>query len=155
MSCCGSSQFQFPSAADRAAHYPQLQQWFESQWADFPSIAGPAHAQYGPVPAPIVALDEDQVLAGGLAFAWFVIPNMPEAPAPPLQQVWINGVLVAPQHRRVGLASRLVSAAEREASAGDIQRLFVRTQYPVLYERLGWRRIHSEGDDHNLIKALS
>lgn len=104
---------------------------------------------------PIVAVSEKPVsqpaqnLLGGLVFSWFEDPSPPQ---PQAAQVWINGVFVAPEYRRAGVAHALVDAAWDTAYAADIARLNVRTQYPGLYERLGWQPVRRENEQYYLIK---
>ena len=46
-------------------------------------------------------------------------------------------------HRRQGIASLLIQAAEREAQALGVAVMFVRTQLPRLYQALGWQLVET------------
>jgi N-acetylglutamate synthase-like GNAT family acetyltransferase len=72
---------------------------------------------------------------GGLAFTTFRHPEMEEA------SVWINALRIVPTLRRKGLATKLIEEAQNAASELGIGELFVQTEYPDLYRRLGWTEL--------------
>lgn len=109
----------------------QLRQWFETEWGQIDSFHG-NHAEVE-VPLPLVAVDEDGSLLGGLVFSSFQNPLRAEV------AVWINAVIVSPKKRKKGIASELIRAAEREARRMAIGELFVLSEYSDLYEKLGWQ----------------
>ena len=100
------------------------------------------------IPTPILAIDNHETLAGGLAFTSF------SRPGSDVLAVWINALLVVPDYRRMGVATRLVGEAEVEAIRVGCAELFVRTDVPDLYRRLGWRVIETNHPDVVLVKAL-
>lgn len=107
-----------------------LRGWFEDQWGSIDPFTGnhPGIA----VPAPLVAVDQQGALLGGLAFSSFAKPNAATV------AVWVNALLVAPNHRRQGIAAALVAQATTAAQNLAILELFVLTEYPGLYEKAGW-----------------
>lgn len=127
-----------------AQRYDELYQLFQKEWPDFPPLDTAKQA----VPKPLVALTSSGALAGGLAFV--------EAKAPLSEEraIWINGVLVAPEYRRRGLASQLISTAEASALQLGISRLYALTELPVLYCKLNWSILSSHGIDFIMLLEL-
>jgi N-acetylglutamate synthase-like GNAT family acetyltransferase len=82
---------------------------------------------------------------GGLAFASATKPQSAEI------GIWINMVLVAPNHRKKGIASQLVTSAEMEAKRLGVRDLFVLSEFPSLYQKLGWRCIRRDGSGNETI----
>lgn len=109
----------------------QLREWLEAEWGQVDSFDG-NHPDID-VPRPLVAVDEGGSLLGGLVFSSFQIPLSTDV------AVWINAVIVSPSQRKNGIASELIQAAEVEAKLRTIAELFVLSEYPGLYEKLGWR----------------
>ena len=114
-------------------HLRQLHEWFVSEWGQEGSfdLAGSTE------PRPLVAIADEETL-GGLAFAIF------QRPGTESKGIWINALFVAPAHRRKGIASQLIQAAEAAAARLGEEELHALTDIPGLYEKLGWRRIHSD-----------
>lgn len=54
---------------------------------------------------------------------------------------WINTLLVAPKFRRIGIGSRLVQEAERHVAKVGTGELYVYTNVPQLYQKLGWELV--------------
>lgn len=125
----------------------QLRGWFESEWGEIDPFEG--NHDDVQVPRPILALDAQRRLAGGLAFSSANQPGSEDI------AVWINALLVAPEHRRTGLASRLVQEAHDRAAELGVQRLFVRSDVPALYEKLAWQLVERSGPDSILTKDLA
>ena len=50
-------------------------------------------------------------------------------------------VLISPRQRKKGIASKLIEAAEVEAKRIAISELFVLSEFPNLYQRLGWQPV--------------
>ena len=126
-------------------HLEQLREWFVSEWDEvdpFVSTDGERH-----IPAPIVAT-EDNKLLGGLSFTF--------APKPKSTDIgtWVNAVLIAPEYRGLGIASNLVQAAEDEAKRIGERELFVYSEFPELYEKLGWRVQETDGESKVLKMIL-
>jgi predicted N-acetyltransferase YhbS len=63
---------------------------------------------------------------------------------------WLAGLFVAPEFRGLGIAAELVRTCERGAAALGAPALYLQTEIPGFYARLGWReyaREHYLGDD--------
>lgn len=114
-----------------AALLAQLRELLESEWGHIDPFEG-NHAEVT-IPPPLVAVDEQISLLGGLTFSTFANPHKPEI------AVWVNAVIVSPSHRKKGIASQLVQAAEVEAKRLAIYELFVLSDVPGLYQKLGWQ----------------
>ena len=116
-----------------AAMLTLLRKWFESEWGD----VDPFEGNYPEivVPRPIVAVDHQTSLLGGLSFTSASKPQGTDI------GVWINMVLISPRHRKKGIASKLVEAAEVEAERIAVRELFVLSEFPILYQRLGWKTV--------------
>ena len=122
---------------------PGLLAMFEEQWGHLESpLVGDL------VPPPLLALNERDELIGGLSFT--------AAPAPhnEFTAVWINAVMVVPEHRRHGLASKLVKRASEMAKEQGVEVLYVLADVPTLYTALGWMEVHADGTSSVLVKAL-
>lgn len=105
----------------------QLLSWFQQEWGEIDPMFGDLF------PQPIVAVDENGGLAGGLAFTLAPEPNGSR------MAVWINVIMVSPAQRGQGVASKLIqAAADRAWNEHDLNRLFVNTDIPLLYEKNGW-----------------
>jgi len=126
-------------------HLNQLREWFELEWGHVDPFDG-NHSGFV-VPAPLVAIDDRKQLVGGLAFSSFSRPGSDGI------AIWVNALLVAPEHRGLGIASQLVQAAELEASRMNANELFVLTDVSNLYQKLGWRTVETSGRDVVLTKA--
>ena len=68
--------------------------------------------------------------------------------------VWINAVMVVPEHRRHGLATKLVKRASEMAKEQGVEVLYVLADVPTLYAALGWMEVHADGTSSVLAKAL-
>ena len=127
-------------------HLATLRQWYTNEWGKDYSFAV-NHPGYI-VPEPLLALDEGNELLGGLAFSTFDWPEDGDT------GVWINAVYVHPDSRGKQIASQLISRAERCAANAQIELLFVYTQMPALYTKLGWRLMGQTGTDCVLSKKV-
>lgn len=112
----------------------ELHTRFVAEWGDFDAFNA---ARFGATPPlPLLALRGPWLL-GGLAFSRY------PSPLDNVVGLWINGLQVAVMHRRQGIASLLIQAAEREAQASGVAVIFVRTQLPRLYQALGWQLVET------------
>ena len=121
----------------------QLRAWFVSQWGDVDPFEG-NHPEID-IPSPIVAVDDQISLLGGLSFTSVAKPQSADI------GVWINMVLISPNQRKKGIASQLVQSAEVEAKRLGIRELFVLSEFPDLYQKLGWRIVGLDSSENETI----
>jgi len=121
----------------------QLREWLGSEWGHIDPFEG-NHAEVT-IPSPVVAVNEQTSLLGGLIFGAFAKPGKPDI------AVWVNAVIVSPDHRKKGIASQLVQAAEGEAKRLAIDELFVLSDVPGLYQKLGWQIVGSDSSRNETI----
>jgi GNAT superfamily N-acetyltransferase len=123
-----------------------LRKWFESEWGDVDPFEG-IYPEIV-IPRPIVAVGPQASLLGGLSFT--------SAPRPQSTDigVWINMVLISPRHRKKGIASKLIKAAEVEAERIAISELFVLSEFPNLYQRLGWQPVDSNRSEKETVLKI-
>ncbi|PMO55309.1 GNAT family N-acetyltransferase [Vibrio breoganii] len=106
----------------------QFRSWCIDEWSQDIVISSPD------VPQPIFALCDGE-LAGGMAFSLF------EQPFTDKKVVWINALLVKPDCRGSGIGSKLIEEATRQCGDLNQQHLYVYTNRPTLYTRLGWQTV--------------
>lgn len=109
-------------------HSTEFYSWCVDEWSQEIVISSPDF------PQPLFAL-YDGVLVGGIAFSLF------EKPASDKQVVWINALVVSPDYRGRGIGSRLIQAAIGHCHTLNQQHLYVYTDRPSLYTRLGWETV--------------
>ena len=126
-----------------AALLIQLREWLESEWGHIDPFEG-NHAEVT-IPSPVVAVNEQSSLLGGLIYGAFAKPGKTEI------AVWVNAVFVSPVHRKKGIASRLVRTAEGEAKRLAIDELFVLSDVPGLYQKLDWQIVGSDSTRNGTI----
>ena len=130
-----------------AALLIQLREWLESEWGGIDPFEG-NHLEIT-IPLPVVAVDEQTSLLGGLIFGSFAKPDSAEI------GVWVNAVLTSPTHRKKGIASQLIQSAEVEAKRLAIDELFVLSEYPGLYQKLGWHYVGLDSSRNETILTKS
>ncbi|KZL27162.1 GNAT family N-acetyltransferase [Pseudovibrio sp. WM33] len=134
-------------SSDDAPHFlTQLCDWFAQEWGELDPVNLRQSDLEGP--SPLLAISEEGKLIGGLAFT--IAPE----PQSTTNSIWINALLVAPEHRRKGIASKLVSAAEKAAALKGITELFVYTEYAALYTGCFWELLETKEGNSVLSKAL-
>ena len=111
-------------------HLALLKDWFISEWGEVDPFDSSNEGVK--TPSPVLATENGELL-GGLSFCWARKPHAAEL------GVWINAVLISPEYRGLGLASKLVQAAESEAARKGMKELFVYSEFPKMYEKLGWQ----------------
>ena len=130
-------------ASPGSHHLAELHNRFVAEWGAFD--AHDAHdafdaARFGatppPPPPPLLAL-RGPWLPGGLAFSRY------PSPLANVVGLGINGLQDEMTHRRQGITSLLIRAAERQAQALGVAVMFVRTQLPGLYQALGWQLVET------------
>ena len=128
-------------------HLVELKGWFEDEWGKVDDIEGQDRGI--PLPEPLLAFESNERLVGGLAFTRARSPGRIDREA-----VWINAVFVLPAYRDMGIASTLISHAEGAARRAHIEKLYVYTDNPGLYKRLGWQEQPCNERDCVLSKLL-
>lgn len=111
----------------------QLREYLEAEWGSIDPFTG-KHPEVA-IPSPVVAVDQHASMAGGLIFGTHTKPGSVDI------GVWINALLVLPTERKKGIGSRLVRSAETEARQLAITELFVLSEFPILYQKLGWQPV--------------
>lgn len=136
------TRFQILSPSQAIPHVNALRALFLAEWARI----DPFQDEAGSLPYPLVMWRSgEERLAGGLAFT--------RAPSPvdTSSSVWVNAVLVRPEYRRRGLATRLLLEAEGVSRERGLNALFAYTARPALYTRLGWDRVRRDADGHGVM----
>ena len=118
---------------------PTLVKWYESEWKPYYGINGPGDAQTDlisrckdTIPMGLIAIENGDVL-GTAAIDKDVATNLTPS---------IVGLLVAPEYRRRGIATSLISAAEKWASQLKYRKLYVSTTVlGNMLQNLGWTQI--------------
>ena len=126
--------FRVISSTTAPGHLTRLREWFLAEWGAVDPFEG--RSKEITVPPPLLAISDSELL-GGLMFSSFRRPGGDEL------ALWINALFVAPDHRRKGVASRLIRAAEAEAVSAGRRQIFALTDIPKLYQSLGWQCIES------------
>ena len=138
--------------ADHTEVIPVLKQWFETEWASFYGPTGPGNAEKdllaysgrGKLPTGVVAYLGDE-LCGIMALKAESIATHPHL------SPWVAAGLVAPQHRRKGIGSRLLIAVEGIAKCLGYSCIYSGTSTSAsLLERSNWRfmeQISYDGED--------
>ncbi|MDA1370932.1 MAG: GNAT family N-acetyltransferase [Proteobacteria bacterium] len=119
----------------------QFREWVEEEWGKVDS--NDHNDEDLAIPSPLLAVTDSELL-GGLGFTCFSIPGVNKT------GLWVNTLLVAPEYRNIGIGEKLVLAAEAEAVRSMERELFVYTDVPGLYQKLGWIIV----DDKNESKVL-
>lgn len=125
----------------------QLPEWLELEWGESDRSDGddaPCN-----VPVPLLAVDDEHLLVGGIAFTSHPEPGSHEL------GIWINALIVSEPFRGRGIGSKLVRAAELEANRQWIPELFVYTNVPILYQKLGWWLVKHDDGNSVLVKAVA
>lgn len=126
------------SSSVAPSHVRRLREWLIAEWGEVNPFKSQSDGTLV-VPLPLLGI-EGQELVGGLMFSGF------RKPGGDALGLWINALFVAPEHRRKGIASQLIRAAEAEAFRTGERELFALTNIPKLYENLGWQRVESSNE---------
>lgn len=119
----------------------EFRKWVEAEWGNVDPFDG---RNGRALPTPILAL-KDGALVGGLSFTYSSIPGTQD------DALWINTLLVAPEQRRMGIGSKLISAAESIVVHVGADELYVLTDVASIYQNLGWA-IHSNVGKSTVLK---
>jgi GNAT superfamily N-acetyltransferase len=121
-------------------HALTLRALLVSEWSDYRAFEV---EEYGrAVPEPIVVLFEGNVV-GGASFTRFKKPDSEDI------ATWFNGVFILPEHRKQGIASRVIAF-----SKGIAPELYALTDIPNLYLKSGWV-IEQEDNNGTIVKRFS
>jgi GNAT superfamily N-acetyltransferase len=134
------------SSRSASPHLSQLREWMTNEWGKIDPFDGGYEDRI--VPPPVLAIDGDELL-GGLAFT--------NAPVQRTEKIglWVNVLFVLPKYRGRGIGSKLVAEAEVEAKDVKADELFVYTDVPSLYEKLGWTILDDSGANTVLRKRIA
>ncbi len=127
-------------------HLELYRQWVSREWGSDHSFESPEKALF--LPSPLLAMIGEK-LVGGISFTWH------PAPASSVVALWINTLYVKPSYRGRGIASALITEAEKTARMTvHGKELFVYTDVPVLYARNEWLLVSQEKEMCILHKQL-
>ncbi len=134
------------SSRSASFHLSQLREWMINEWRTVDPFDGVYDEPV--VPPPVLVIDGDELI-GGLAFT-----NAPVRGAEKIG-LWINVLIVLPEYRGRGIGSKLVLEAEVEADDVNADELFVYTDVPNLYQKLGWSVIDDADTNTVLTKRIA
>lgn len=97
------------------------------------------------LPMPLLAFYKD-ILVGGLSFSYFKHPTKDK------DSLWINTVYIKKEYRGNGIASSVIRRAEEVFLKSDKNEIFVFTDKPLLYKKLGWDILSSQDKNYVLTK---
>lgn len=126
------------SERDNSPLLSELRKILEEKWGEFAPFE--VKKQDLQAPVSLVATEGEKVL-GGLVFSIYQIPGESS------DGIWINGLIVKDEYRRRGIASSLIERAVISANNDNISELYVNTDIPTLYLKLGWQLIGKNGSD--------
>ena len=115
--------------------------WYEREWLEYYGLGGPGDARANVracleatiLPQCLVALDVDGAAMGTVTLRERSFSHRELTP-------WVGALLVEPSHRRKGVGSALVGAAEEEARRLGFATLHMSTDSAQsIVERRGWR----------------
>ena len=132
-----TDNIQIKSYPQASEHHVNFQDWCVAEWEKIDPFFVDRFGTT--LPDPIYATHDGR-LVGGLVFTR-AIPNHASD-----YELWINAIIVAPSHRRQGIASGLIRAAQTMIAASTDTRLYALTDVPELYAKLGWETIETGKD---------
>jgi N-acetylglutamate synthase-like GNAT family acetyltransferase len=123
-----------------------LAEWHHGQWAylnpkstlDDRLEETKRHLCDEPIPSTFVAIESGEVLGSAAIVEHDMDTRMAYSP-------WLASVFVAPEHRGIGIGSKLVSYIMSFAKKNEADTLYLFTpDKEQFYRRLGWCTIHIE-----------
>ena len=144
-----SNEFTILDLKDTPERVEELRALLLQQWASLDPFEG-IHANLSvPAPLAVYQMSAEQLLVGGLAFSTYAKPRTTEI------AVWVNALFIHPEWRGRGLAKRLIQRAELAAKKLNIVEIFVQSEFPQLYESLGWTPVEQGTTESTLRKMVS
>jgi len=133
------------SASSQQKAYEQFKTWLFNEWGPIEQL----YSEDTPALAmPILAFEND-VLVGGMSF---ILYNKPGTSS---KTMWINTLYIATEYRGKGIASQIILAAESVFTRWKEADMYVFTDKPSLYSKLGWQILIEEKEGWVLHKHLS
>lgn len=125
--------------ADHPNVIPTLARWFHDEWSAYYGHRTAADVarefevcvNRDRLPLVLVAFDGSTPCGTAALKAASILTHVHLGP-------WLSGLYVAPDRRRRGIASDLVSAVVQEAERQEFRTLYVAARGGRLFERLGW-----------------
>lgn len=126
----------------RARQLSDLESLFQSEWQDF-CFEGYSSE----LPSPLIAVCDDEVI-GGLAYTFH-----PE-PRGDIDVVWLNALYISSDYRGQGIASTLISESLKTITKLNQNRVYVYTNIPTLYQKLGWSFVEAETEENHHVLSI-
>ena len=104
-----------------------------NEWPD-----GKNNNEFDGVPAPIL-VQVNSTLAGGVSF------TLHKSPEENAEALWVNVLYVKPEFRGRKLAAMLMVEVDNIVEHCGITRLYVYTDIPRFYIKLGWKSLSTDG----------
>ncbi len=117
--------------------------WILSEWGEVDPF--PKLEERGLLPLPLLAFKDSEVV-GGLQFSYYTDKEKK------VKAIWVNTLYVAPAYRGQGIATLLIARAVAQMKQTKQSELFVYTNVPELYQKLGWETI-KETDSNFVLKV--
>ncbi|MGL1892708.1 MAG: GNAT family N-acetyltransferase [Spirochaetaceae bacterium] len=124
--------------------YEQFKKMVLDKWGTVEQLAD--NEDLYQLPMPLLAYYNIR-LAGGLSFSHY------KSPEKDVDSIWINTVYIDQKYRRKGIASLLIIKAEEVLKSTESE-IFVFTDKPNLYKKLGWEIVSQKEKDFVLKRSL-
>ncbi|EKO3445282.1 GNAT family N-acetyltransferase [Vibrio fluvialis] len=137
---------EFRQCDETSPYWQDVERLFQGEWSEFRfRDTYKPDAQLPPV---IMVLSQNTVI-GGLAYSYYQEPNQVA------DVIWINAVSVSPPWRGKGIASELICLGVSQVSSFNQRHLYVYTNLPSLYSRLGWTVVDTECEPNHCVMRIS
>lgn len=143
VNCAETPPCRIAPLADHPERLPELQRWFEQEWADYYGHCGPgdaaadlqAYCRHDGLPLALIALRGER-LCGIAALKHDRIAGYEHC------QPWAGAALVAAELRRQGIGAQLLRQLAARAHLQGFPKLYCATATAQsLLQRLGWTRL--------------